>query len=188
MPAKFAAPTPELHQYLIEPSPGAADPQLQRLAEETAALGDIAVMQSAPEQAAFMALLCRAIGARRALEVGTFTGYTAIALARALGPEGTLIACDVSEEWTAIARRHFAAAGVAERIDLRIAPALETLAELRDGEAFDFAYIDADKVSYPEYWEAVIELVRPNGLVVVDNVLYGGEVIAARPDEDPGEM
>jgi caffeoyl-CoA O-methyltransferase len=188
MPDKFTALTPELHRYLVEHTPGAADPDLRRLAAETEALGEIAVMQSAPEQAALMALLCRAIGASRALEVGTFTGYTAIAVARALGAEGQLVACDVSEEWSAIARRHFAAAGVEERIDLRIAPALETLAALRDGEPFDFAFIDADKPSYPEYWEVVVELVRPGGLIVVDNVLYGGEVIASRPAADPGPM
>jgi predicted O-methyltransferase YrrM len=179
MPDKFTALTPELHRYLVDHSPGAADPQLQRLAEETAALGDIAVMQSAPEQAALMALLARTIGARRALEVGTFTGYTAIAVARALGPEGRLVACDVSEEWAAIARRHFAEADLTERIDLRIAPALDTLSELEGGELFDFAFIDADKPAYPDYWEAVVELVRPGGLIVIDNVLYGGEVIGA---------
>jgi len=188
MPDKFTALTPELHRYLVDHSPGAADPQLRRLADETAALGDIAIMQSAPEQAALMALLARAIGARRALEVGTFTGYTAIAMARALGPKGHLLACDVSEEWTAIARRHFAEAGVEDRIDLRIAPALETLAGLRDGEPFDFAFIDADKPSYPDYWEAVVELIRPGGLIVVDNVLYGGEVVEPRAEDDPGRM
>ncbi len=188
MPDKFTALTPELHRYLVDHSPAAADPHLERLAEETAALGDIAIMQSAPEQAALMALLARAIGARRALEVGTFTGYTAIAVARALGSDGLLVACDVSEEWAAIARCHFAEAGLVERIDLRIAPALDTLAELRGGEPFDFAFIDADKQTYPEYWEAVVELTRPNGLIVIDNVLYGGEVLEARLVDDPGEM
>jgi|1186.fasta_scaffold18001_2 caffeoyl-CoA O-methyltransferase len=187
MPDKFTALTPELHQYLIEHSPGAADPQLQRLAEETAALGDIAVMQSAPEQAAFMALLAGAIGARRALEVGTFTGYTAIAVARALGPDGQLVACDVSEEWSEIARRHFAEAGLEDRIDLRIAPALETLDALRGGEPFDFAFIDADKPSYPDYWEAVVELVRPNGLIIIDNVLFSGEVLRDPEDSERSE-
>jgi caffeoyl-CoA O-methyltransferase len=187
MPDKFTALTPELHRYLIEHSPGAADPQLQRLADETAALGDIAVMQSAPEQAAFMALLAGAIGARRALEVGTFTGYTAIAVARALGPHGQLVACDVSDEWSAIARRHFAEAGLEDRIDLRIAPALETLGGLRGGEPFDFAFIDADKPSYPDYWEAVVDLVRPNGLIVIDNVLYSGEVVRDPEDSERSE-
>ncbi len=183
MPDKFTALTPELHAYLIAHSPEANDPVLQRLAAETDALGSIATMQGAPEQAALMALLCRAIGARRALEIGTFTGYSAIAIARALGGNGRLVACDVSEEWTAIARRYFEEAGVAERIDLRIAPALETLAELRDDEPFDFVFIDADKVSYPDYWEASVELLRPGGLAVVDNVLYDGAVVS-----DPAEQ
>jgi predicted O-methyltransferase YrrM len=177
MPDKFTALTPELHSYLIEHSPAAADPLMERLAAETAELGDIAVMQSAPEQAAFLQLLCGAIGARRAIELGTFTGYSAIAIARGLAPGGRLVACDVSEEWTGIARRYFAEAGLDERIDLRIAPALETLAELRDGEPFEFAFIDADKPSYPDYWEAVVELMRPDGLIVVDNVLFSGEVV-----------
>jgi caffeoyl-CoA O-methyltransferase len=183
MPDKFTALTPELHAYLVAHSPLASDPVLERLAQETDELGDIAVMQSAPEQVALLALLCGAIGARRALELGTFTGYSAIAIARALGEEGTLVACDVSEEWTGIARRYFEEAGVADRIDLRIAPALETLAELRGGEPFDFAFIDADKASYPEYWEAVVELIRANGLVVIDNVLSSGAVVL-----DPAEQ
>jgi caffeoyl-CoA O-methyltransferase len=176
VPDKFTVLTPELHAYLIAHSPAAGDPLMERLAEETAALGDIAVMQSAPEQVALMGLLCSAIGARRALEVGTFTGYSTIAFARAVGEGGTVVACDVSDEWTGIARRYWDEAGVADRIDLRIAPALETLAELRGGEPFDFAFIDADKTSYPEYWEAVVELLRPGGLAVVDNVLYSGDV------------
>jgi caffeoyl-CoA O-methyltransferase len=188
MPEKFTALTPELHAYLVDHSPAAADPLLARLAEETAELGEIAIMQAAPEQAALMGLLCGAIGARRALEVGTFTGYSAIAIARALGEAGKLVACDVSAEWTGIARRYFAEAGLEDRIELRIAPALETLAELAGGEPFDFAFIDADKVSYPSYWEAVVGLLRPGGLAVVDNVLYGGEVVEARPPGAPGAM
>jgi caffeoyl-CoA O-methyltransferase len=188
MPDKFTVLTPELYAYLVDHTPPAGDPLLARLAAETAALGDIAVMQTAPEQAALMALLCGAIGARRAIELGTFTGYSAIAIARALGEGGTLIACDVSEEWTGIARRYFAEAGVEDRIELRIAPALETLGELAGGEPFDFAFIDADKVSYPDYWEAVVGLLRPGGIAVVDNVLYGGEVVEALPAGDPGAM
>jgi caffeoyl-CoA O-methyltransferase len=188
MPDKFTALTPELHAYLIAHSPTAADPLLERLAAETAELGDIAVMQTAPEQAALLQLLCGAIGARRAIELGTFTGYSAIAIARGLGPDGKLIACDVSEEWTAIARRYFAEAGLEERIELRIAPALETLGALTAGEPFDFAFIDADKPSYPAYWEAVVELVRPDGLILVDNVLYGGEVVEERRPAEPGAM
>jgi caffeoyl-CoA O-methyltransferase len=188
MPDKFTALTPELHAYLVDHSPAAGDPILTRLAAETAELGDIAIMQSAPEQVALLGLLCRSIGARRAIELGTFTGYSAIAIARALGAGGELVACDVSEEWTGIARRYFAEAGVEDRIDLRIAPALETLAELAGGEPFDFAFIDADKTSYPAYWEEVVGLLRPGGLAVVDNVLYGGEVVAERGEAEPGAM
>jgi len=188
MPDKFTALTPDLHAYLVGHTPGSSDPLLVRLAAETAELGEIAIMQTAPEQAALLALLCAAIGARRAIELGTFTGYSAIAIARALGDGGTLVACDVSEEWTAVARRYFAEAGVDDRIDLRIAPALETLAELAGQELFDFAFIDADKPSYPAYWEAVVGLVRPGGLIVVDNVLYGGEVVGERHEREPGAM
>ncbi len=182
MPDKFTVLTPELHAYLIAHSPAAQDPVMERLAAETEGLGDIAVMQSAPEQVALMGLLCSAIGARRALEVGTFTGYSTIAFARAVGPEGRVVACDVSDEWTAIARRYWDEAGVADRIDLRIAPALETLEALRGDEPFDFAFIDADKVSYPSYWEAVVDLLRPGGLAVIDNVLYSGDVAGGRQE------
>jgi caffeoyl-CoA O-methyltransferase len=186
VPDKFTALTPELHAYLVAHS-GPPDELLDRLAAETeAAAGARAVMQIAPEQGALMALLCRAIGARRALEIGTFTGYSAISIARALPADGLLLTCDVSEDWTSIARRFFDEAGLGERIDLRIGPALETLGELAGGEPFDFAFIDADKVSYPDYWEAVVELLRPRGIAVVDNVLYDGEVVDRRDDGDEG--
>jgi predicted O-methyltransferase YrrM len=142
-------------------------------------------MQIAPEQGALLALLCRVIGARRALELGTFTGYSSICIARALPPEGRLITCDVSDEWTALARRYWEEAGVVDRVELRLAPALETLDALRDGEPFDFAFIDADKRTYPDYWQAVVELLRPGGIAVVDNVLYGGEVAVALDGADP---
>jgi caffeoyl-CoA O-methyltransferase len=184
VPAKFTALTPELHAYLIAHS-GPPDELLDRLAAETEeATGSRAIMQIAAEQGALMGLLCRAIGARRALELGTFTGYSAICVARALPADGVLVTCDVSEEWTAIARRYFDEAGVADRIDLRLGPALDTLAGLGGGEPFDFAFIDADKTSYPAYWEAVVELLRPGAIAVVDNVLYDGEVVAPRPEGD----
>ena len=184
MPDKFTALTPELHAYLVAHS-GPRDELLERLAAETESVaGSRAIMQIAPEQGALMALLCEAIGARRALELGTFTGYSSICIARGLGAGGALITCDVSEEWTALARRYWEEAGVAERIDLRLAPALETLADLRGTAPFDFAFIDADKVSYPDYWEAVVELLRPGGIAVVDNVLYGGAVAAALDGDD----
>ena len=128
------------------------------------------------EQGAFLTLLARAIGARRAVEVGTFTGYSAIAIARGLPPDGRLLCCDVSDEWTGIARRYFARAGLAERIDLRIAPALDTLRALPSGPALDLAFIDADKTSYRAYYEELLPRLRPNGLVLFDNVLWSGAV------------
>jgi caffeoyl-CoA O-methyltransferase len=183
VPDKFTAPTPELYAYIVEHG-ARQDDVLQRLAAETEQLGDIAVMQIAPEQGAFMNLLVRAIGARRALELGTFTGYSAICIARGLSPDGKLVTCDLNGEWTAIARRYFEEAGVAGRIDLRLGPALETLRELPADEPFDFAFIDADKAEYPEYYEECLRLLRPGGLIMLDNVLRGGQV-ADPEDDDP---
>lgn len=151
---------------------------LARLREETAALPE-ARMQIAPEQGQFMAMLVRVMNAREILEIGTFTGYSALAMALALPPDGHIVACDVSAEWTAIGRRYWREAGVAERIELRLAPAIETLeALLADGgeDRFDFAFIDADKSGYHAYYEACLKLVRPGGLIVVDNTLWDGRV------------
>jgi caffeoyl-CoA O-methyltransferase len=134
-------------------------------------------MQIAPEQGTFLSLLASAIGARSAIEIGTFTGYSAISIARGLPSDGLLLCCDTSEVWTAIARRYFAKAGVADKIELRIRPAIETLRELPADARFDFAFIDADKVSYRDYYEALLPRLRPNGLIIFDNVLWMGEVI-----------
>ena len=175
MTEKFVALTPPLYDYLVRHAPE-PDTVLRDLREETAALGPIALMQIAVEQGAFLTLLTRAIGARRAVEVGTFTGYSAIAIARGLPPDGRLLCCDVSEEWTAVARRYFARAGVAERIDLRIAPALDTLRALPASAPIDLAFIDADKTSYRAYYEELLPRLRPNGLVLFDNVLWSGAV------------
>lgn len=149
----------------------------RRLRAETAAL-DWAGMEIGPDQAQLLGWLVRLIGARRCLEIGTFTGASGLAVARALPEDGRLICCDVSEEWTAIARKFWAEAGVAHKIDLRLAPALDMLAELRRSGAplFDFAFIDADKEPLPSYFEAVLELIRPDGLIAVDNTLWGGAV------------
>jgi caffeoyl-CoA O-methyltransferase len=136
-------------------------------------------MQIAPDQGQFMAFLIRLIGAKKALEVGVFTGYSSLCVALALPPEGKLIACDISEEYTAIARRYWQKAGVTDKIDLRIAPALETLDQLVTAgqtNSFDFAFIDADKENYLNYYERALQLVRPGGLIAVDNVLWGGAV------------
>lgn len=168
--------SPELHAYLV--AHGTPPDAVQReLMEETAALGGIAIMQIAPEQGAFMQLLVTALGAQRVIEVGTFTGYSALCIARGLPDDGTLLCCDVSEDWTAIGRRHWEKAGVAHKIDLRIGPGIETLRALPEEEAYDLAFIDADKPSYPLYYEEILKRLRPNGLILVDNVLWAGNVV-----------
>lgn len=169
--------TDALYGYLIDVSLREA-PVLRELREETAGLSQRS-MQIAPEQGQFMALLVRLMGARHCLEVGVFTGYSSLAVALALPPEGRIVACDVSEEWTAIARRYWARAGVADRIRLELAPALQTLDGLiAGGEAgtYDLAFIDADKTNYLEYYERVLRLLHPGGLIVVDNTLWSGRV------------
>jgi len=158
---------------------------LRHLREETAKL-PYAGMQIGPDQGQFMALLVEMIGATRTLEVGTFTGYSALVVALALLPEGRVVACDVSEEYTAVARRYWAQAGVADRIELHLAPALETLERLianGAAESFDFAFIDADKVNYDAYYESALTLLRPGGLVAIDNVLWDGKVVESAPGD-----
>ena len=177
--------TDDLYRYLLEASLREPD-VLRRLREETAR-HPMAQMQIAPEQGQFMALLVRLMGARRALEVGVFTGYSSLAVARALPEDGRLVACDVSEEYTAVARRYWREAGVAHKIDLRLAPAAETLdALLADGHAgtFDFAFIDADKTGYAGYYERTLRLLRPGGLVVLDNMLQSGAVADPAADSE----
>ena len=174
-----------LHRYLLEVS--VREPQLlARLREETAALPD-GQMQVAPEQGQFLALLVGAIGARRLLEVGVFTGYSSLCMARALPEGGSLVACDVNREWTGIAHRYWREAGVESRIDLRIGPAIETLDGLLEaGEAgtYDLMFIDADKENYGGYYARGLKLVRTGGLILVDNVLWGGSV-ADDSDQSP---
>jgi len=151
---------------------------LTQLRQETAEL-PMGRMQIAPEQGQFMALLVQLLGAKKTLEVGVFTGYSSLAVALALPTDGKVIACDVSEEYTTVARRYWQQAGVADKIELHIAPALETLERLlAEGQAntFDFAFIDADKSNYTNYYEQALKLVRPGGLIAVDNVLWGGKV------------
>lgn len=171
------------HRYLLDAS--LREPNImRRLREETASL-PMSAMQIAPEQGQFMALLAQLMGARRCIEVGVFTGYSSLAIARVLPNDGYIVACDMSAEWTAIARRFWKEAGVANRVDLRLGPALETLdALLADGQAesFDFAFIDADKGNYLQYYERLLQLIRPAGLIAVDNVLWGGQV--ADPVDD----
>jgi caffeoyl-CoA O-methyltransferase len=178
--------TDGLYDYLLSVS--SREPEvLARLRRETAErTGDRFRMQISPEQGQFMFLLARLVGARKALEVGVFTGYSSLAVAMALPEDGRLVACDVSEEWTSIARRYWQEAGVADRIDLRLAPALETLDGLLDaGDAgtFDFAFVDADKGNYGAYYERVLVLLRPGGLVAIDNTLWSGRVADASVDD-----
>jgi O-methyltransferase len=169
---------PDLQAYLVEH--GVREPDiLKRLREETAALPQHD-MQIAPEQGAFMAMLVGLIGARRCIELGTFTGYSSLAVALALPADGRIVCCDVSEEWTSVARRYWGEAGVADRVDLRLGPALETLDALIAAGAsgtFDFAFIDASKREYPEYHERILRLLRQGGLALYDNVLWEGGVI-----------
>lgn len=148
----------------------------EELRQETSALPQ-AGMQIGPDHGQWMQFLVRLTGARKCLEVGTFTGYSSLATALALPPEGRMICCDVSEEFTAIARKYWAKAGVAEKIELRLGPAVKTLATLKqEGHIFDFAFIDADKPNYPAYFDAACSLVRPGGLILIDNVLWSGQV------------
>jgi caffeoyl-CoA O-methyltransferase len=178
--------TDRLYDYLLAASLR-EPPLLAELRAETAKL-PMAGMQISPEQGQFMAFLVETIGARRTVEVGTFTGYSALCVALALPAGGKVIACDISEEYTAVGRRYWQRAGVADKIDLRLAPALDTLGRLlADGGAgsIDFAFIDADKREYDGYYEAVLKLLRPGGIVAIDNVLWDGAVAdPARQDDD----
>ena len=168
----------ELAAYVIKV--GTREPEvLTRLREETAKLPPHG-MQIAPEEGAFLALLVELTGARRCIEIGTFTGYSSTAVALALPEDGQIVCCDVSEEWTSLARRYWVEAGVADKIDLRVAPAAETLEQLlSDGEhaAYDFAFVDADKTGYDGYYERLLRLVRPGGLIAFDNTRWGGAVL-----------
>ncbi|HKF73357.1 MAG TPA: class I SAM-dependent methyltransferase [Stellaceae bacterium] len=173
----------DIERYVGE-TIGKETPLQKRLRAETAKLpGNWAMMQIGPDQGAFLALLVRLIGARRTVEIGTFTGYSALAVAQALPPDGKVIACDVNEEWTAIARRYWREAGLADKIELRLGPAAETLRSLLaagGAGSLDFAFIDADKSGYDTYYELCLELIRPNGLIAVDNVLWSGAVVNAK--------
>ena len=183
MTPKYTALTDELHDYLVAHG-SRQDEVLSRLAAETAELGDIAVMQIAPDQGALITLLVRAIGATRALELGTFTGYSAICIARGLPVDGGLVACELDEGYAEVARRYFADARVAERIELRLGPAIETLRAMRADELYDFVFIDADKQSYGDYYELCLEHLRPGGLMMLDNVLMRGRVLDPQADDE----
>ncbi len=184
MSTKTITLTERLHQYLLSTSLH-EPPILTRLREETARF-PVASMQIAPEQGQFMALLVQLMGAQRCIELGVFTGYSALWVALALPPQGKLIACDINKEWTDVAQRYWQEAGAADRIELRLAPALEILDELlASGKAgsFDFIFIDADKENYSNYYERSLQLLRRGGLIVVDNVLWSGRVADSKEQD-----
>jgi len=183
MHEKFLSLTPAVYEYLVAHS-APPDDVLRDLAAETATLGPVSVMQVAVEQGAFLTLLARLMGARRIVEVGTFTGYSAICLARGLADGGRLLCCDVSAEWTAIARRYWERAGLADRIELRLGPGLDTLRALPSTAEIDLAFIDADKSGYLGYYEELLPRLRPNGLLIFDNVLWSGLVADAATTDD----
>lgn len=176
---------PALSDYLLDHATP-ADEVLRDLAAETRRLlPDNARMQISHDQGTLLTLLVKLTGTLHAVEVGTFTGYSSICIARGLAPGGQLLACDVSEEWTGTARRYWERAGVADRIELRIAPAAETLRALPREEYLDFAFIDADKVGYPVYYEELLTRLRPGGVIVLDNVLREGRVLDPAAREEP---
>jgi caffeoyl-CoA O-methyltransferase len=177
---KFISITPELHRYAVEHSSfrDGVVPEVEQAGED---MGDLAGMQIAGDQAAFMTILVAAIGARQALEVGTFLGYGAIAIARGLPDDGRLVCCELDEGYAERAREHLGKAGLEGKVEFRIGPALESLRAMDPSEQFDFAFIDADKTEYIDYFEETLPRMRPNGLIMLDNTLRGGSVL------DPGD-
>jgi caffeoyl-CoA O-methyltransferase len=173
-----------LHDYLVAHGTP-PDDVLRELTQAThEKVGGMAIMQVAPEQGAFMTLLTAAIGARKAIEVGTFTGYSALCIARGLPDDGRLLCCDVSEEWTDVGRPFWERAGVAHKIELRIAPALDTLHALPPDADWDLGFIDADKQGYVDYYEEILARLRPGGLILIDNVLWMGSVVDPEKDDE----
>jgi len=184
MTVKTLPMTDELHEYVVAHGTP-PDPIMRDLIDETErSLPSNAQMQVAPEQAAFLSLLAKLVGARHAVEVGTFTGLSSLAMARGLADGGKLICFDISDEFTSVARRYWERAGVTDRIELRIGPAAERLRELPTEPHLDLAFIDADKTGYPTYWEELVPRMRPGGLIVVDNVLRDGRVLAPQDGSD----
>ncbi len=179
--------TPELADY-VRASSDPIDDVVTDLVAETAAMGERGeaptTMQIAPEQGVFMQLLAAALGARRAIEIGTFTGLSALCVARGLPPDGSLLCLDLSERWTSVARRYWERAGLADRIELRLGPALESLRALPVQPTFDLAFVDADKTGYAAYVDELHPRMRPDGVVLLDNTLRGGRVLDPRSDDD----
>jgi caffeoyl-CoA O-methyltransferase len=180
---KFTALTSELHRYAVEHS-SFRDPLAREVEQAAEEMGGLALMQIAGDQAAFTTILVRAIGARRCLEVGTFLGYGAISIARGLPEGGELICCELDEDYAERARAHLDRAGLSDRVEVRVGPAIETLRAISDDGGFDLGFIDADKEGYPAYYEECLRLVRPNGLILIDNVFKGGRVIDSPEGSD----
>jgi len=175
----------DVYDYLL--SHGLREPDILQQLRAATEKEELSVMRSAPEQGQFMAMLLRLMGAKRILEIGTYTGYATLWMALALPDDGKVVSCDISKQWTSVGQRFWATAGVKHKIDLRLQPALTTLQTLLDDgaqESFDFAFIDADKINYQAYFEACLQLIRPGGLVVIDNVLWGGSVLEVSNRED----
>ena len=187
MGTKYVRLTQRLYHYLCGCRSDAAYPLLQELRTETAALGKkVSACQISDEQGAFLSVLVAATGVKSAIEVGTFTGYSSLCIARALPGDGRLLCLDASEEWTAVARKYWGRAGVQDRIELRLGAAIPTLQQLEPGLTFDFAFIDADKTEYDAYYELILPRIRRNGLILFDNMLWGGKLGAGEVKEATG--
>lgn len=189
MKLKYVPLTDSLYKYVCATRSSATDPILEAVRSETDALGDIARMQISPEQGTFMSLLTAAIGATSAIEVGTFTGYSSICIAHGLAgaKKSRLICVDESAEWTAIARKYWVRAGLQDRIELRLGSAIPTLKKLEAGLTFDLAFVDAEKTEYDAYYELLLPRIRPNGLILFDNMLWGGRVGSGNIKEASGK-
>ena len=187
MELKYVPLTDSLYKYLCSCRSNANDPVLQALRTETDGLGEVSRMQISEEQGSFLKILAAAIRTASAIEVGTFTGYSSICIARGLAPGGRLICVDASKEWTAIAKRYWAKAGVQDRIDLRLGSAIPILQRLEPGLSFDFAFIDAEKTEYDVYYELILPRMRRNGLILFDNMLWGGRLGSGPVEEDSGK-
>ncbi|MDQ5895162.1 MAG: Class SAM-dependent methyltransferase [Actinomycetota bacterium] len=177
----------ELAEYIRAHASG-RDETLRLVEDETDAMGPERIMQTAPEQAAFLELLVSLGPGRRAIEVGTFTGYGAIRIARGLAEDGTLLCCELDPERAAVARRNVDRAGIGGKVEIRVGPAIETIRSLSEEPAFDFAYVDAEKTGYPDYYEALLPRMNPGGLLTFDNVFMGGRILDAEPDEGTAAM
>jgi caffeoyl-CoA O-methyltransferase len=175
--------TAALQDYAVAHGAWPVDAVLRDLRRETAALGRPSGMQIGPDQGQLLTFLARMVGARHAVEVGTFTGYSSLCIARALPPDGKLVCCDISEEWTSIGRKAWKRAGLADRIVLRLGRGLDTLRELPTGEHLDLVFIDADKGGYVSYWNELVPRVRPGGLLLADNVLWSGRIVDDTADD-----